>query len=250
MGLFSKLFKGVKKIFKGIKKVVKKVWKSPLGKIALIAAAVWTGGAAMAAMGTGGGFGGFTSALMGGVSTGAGGSIGAMGALKGAVGLGAAGGKFGLAGVKAAAGASSALPGAAVAAGLPSTIAPVSSYVGAGGAALPASSVLSTGAGAATAAIPTAVKGAGLIGKAMSVPGKVLTWAQNNPLLAATAAQSIGGALQYKAQVDREDDRIAQEREWAGGQSLMDSPWFDPKTGMLSYISQAELQRKRAAGQA
>lgn len=44
----SKIFKGIakvaKKIFKTIKKVFKKVWSSPLGKVLLFAAVVYTGG--------------------------------------------------------------------------------------------------------------------------------------------------------------------------------------------------------------
>ena len=51
----SKVFKGVKKavkkVVKGVKKVFKKVWESPLGKILLIAAAIYTGGVALGAWG-------------------------------------------------------------------------------------------------------------------------------------------------------------------------------------------------------
>lgn len=56
MGIFSKIKKGIKKVFKGVKKVFKKVGKavvkfldSDLGKALMIAAAVFTGGAALMA---------------------------------------------------------------------------------------------------------------------------------------------------------------------------------------------------------
>ena len=60
MGLFSSIKKAVKKVFKGVKKVFKKVakfagrvMKSKWGKALMIAAAVWTGGAALGAWGGG-----------------------------------------------------------------------------------------------------------------------------------------------------------------------------------------------------
>ncbi len=60
MGFLSKIVKGVKNIFKGIKKVVKKVWKgvktfakSKIGKIVIAAAAIYFGGLAIEAWGSG-----------------------------------------------------------------------------------------------------------------------------------------------------------------------------------------------------
>ena len=172
MSIFSGIKKAFKKVFRGVKKTFKKIWKSPLGKILLIAAAVWTGGAALAAMGTGSGFAGFGSALIGGTATGAGGSIGALGALKGAVGLGAAGGKFGLAGVKAAAGATGGLGGA---------IAPASSYIGLGGAAAPTTATsVGTVSSAATAGV--GAPATGFLGKAIGAAKGIGGSFAKNPL--------------------------------------------------------------------
>lgn len=49
MGLFSGITKGFKSIFSGVKKAFKSVVGSKIGKIVLIAAAVWLGGAALGA---------------------------------------------------------------------------------------------------------------------------------------------------------------------------------------------------------
>ncbi len=56
--IFKSVKKGVSKLWKGIKKVVKKVWKSKIGKIVLIAAAIYLGGWALGAWSGPGGAGG------------------------------------------------------------------------------------------------------------------------------------------------------------------------------------------------
>lgn len=62
MGFLKKIVKGVKNIFKGVGKVVKKAWKgvkkfasSKIGKLALVGATIYFGGAALGAWGGGSG---------------------------------------------------------------------------------------------------------------------------------------------------------------------------------------------------
>ena len=218
MGLLGKLFKPFKKIFKGIGKAFKKIWKSPFGKILMIAAAVYTGGAALAAWA--------------GTATSFGAALAAPGTALGGFGAAASkvwGGIAGLAGGGAAAGAGAGA--GAGASGFGAALAETSAAAAsAAGAAAP---VASTATGVAAGAGSAGGLGGVLKGVGSSVlnAGKGLTgWARNNPVMALVGAQSIGGMLSAAGQ--EKDARKAAE----GYSDAMDEEgmWeFNPETGRI-----------------
>ena len=217
MGFFSKVWRkikgGAKKVFRGVKKVVKKVWKSPIGKIAVIAAAIYTGGAALAAWGgvasaSAGGWAGFTAAL-GSPST--------------------------------------------VVAGYKWAGAALASKVGLGGgqAAAPSLGTTPSIPGLAKTVTPEIVKAGsqkGILSSVAGLAGKGTSWMQANPIPTLVGAQAIGGALtargqqeQYEQQRDdamamREQDRADRDRAWNFSLANIDRPEYDPERRTIRYV--------------
>lgn len=202
----SKVFKGVvkvvKKVFKGVKKVFKKIIKSPLGKVLMIGAAIYTGGVALGAWGSTGPLSGMYGVLGGGGAAG--------GASAGAAGGG----------------------GAAITSAAPALAAEITTVpLGAAAAAAPAVSALAPAA-AVSAAAPVVELGAGAamqgLGQAapsmLAATGNYVSaaasgmagFAKANPLITAMGLQGVATALtpDVPNQVDvmREEDRIRQER--------------------------------------
>ncbi len=200
----SKVFKGIGKVVKnigrGIKKVFKKVIKSKLFKIALVAVAVYFGGAALGLWGSGGAAAGAGAAAVPGAST-------------ASAGLATTAASTAAPTVAATTGVGAGLAtGAEVSAALtaaPSVIAPT---VTAGGAGLAtagevAGALTATEAAAAPSFLAQLGTGAKAVGSFM----------QANPLLTAVGMQGISSALSP----DEEDLLRAQEdmrkREFESG---------------------------------
>ncbi len=166
MSKFAKgIGKAVKNILKGLKKGFKAVFKSPVGKILLIAAAVYSGGVALGAWG---------------------GAAGATGAASAAGAAGATGGTA-AAGATGAGAATTAGVGSGITTGLGAT--GISTGVGTG--------VASTGAAGALSSLTPATQGfLSTAGSGLLSAGKGLaTYAEANPLLASVALQGLSGAL-------------------------------------------------------
>jgi len=182
MGFFKKITKGAKKITKGVAKVtpggslalkaVNKAWKSKLGRIALMGAAVYVTGGLMAGSFAPGAV--FGSSGLGGLVGGSA-TAGTAGASTGAVNLGASG--VALSGSSTGAGALSGVTsGLSLGGGATSAAASTAS----GG-------LLATSTGLGSAA--TSAAGGGLLAKAASA-------AAANPLLTYGAIQAGAGLLQ------------------------------------------------------
>lgn len=187
---------GVKKIFEGVKKVFKKVWESPIGKIILIAGAVYLGGAALGAWSSP--FSSINGALVGGA---------------GETTLGGA-----AAGDTLAAGAAEAAATGAEGATLTAAGGDAALAANAANAATAAS-----GIGAETAAAGAASQAAanvGIIDKVLAGIGKVAgsgsavgKFAADNPLLAYAGMQGLAGAF-TKSDAEIAEEAMRDRRNW------------------------------------
>ena len=184
----SKVAKGVvkvmKKIVKGVKKVFKKVWESPIGKIIVIAAAIYTGGLALGAWGAAGAAGAGT----------AGSTVGSLAAAE-TVGTAAATGA--MSGTVAATGG--AVAGTAANAAQAGTVAETAGSLAAAetvGTTAATSAMASAPAVTAPSFLSTAGDALGNMGSTAMEFGKdVATYAGEHELLASTALQGLGAAL-------------------------------------------------------
>jgi hypothetical protein len=212
MGLLSKISKSVKKIFRGVRKVFKKTtkfigraMKSPWGKALLLAATIFTMGAAA---GVWGGLG--TVGAAGGGAAGTGGFFSKF--------IGGAKGLF--TGGKAA---------ATVAASNTATgmVATPMAQIGAEYAA----SVGLPGAAAAAAPAATTAATGGLVAKAAGAAGKFLA----SPGGGMLAGNALSGYAQGKAQQEILDQEEAQRRYY-------DETWRDPsKVGDLMAAASGDI---------
>lgn len=253
--VFKGFRKGIKSIWKGIKKIFKKITSSTIGKIALGAVAIYTGGVLLGAWGSTGPLASLHGAWAGGATAGS--EIVATGettSLAGTTGLAApAAETAGAAGTTAAATESALVPAAEAA-----------NVVGAGGAASPVAGTAAgtTGAEAVLAPsglTPEAAKLSGEIAAqagaavdsavaAGTLPGtvqpsflsKVMSgmrdtaarpfkeggvlgkggWAQRNPLLAAMTFQGVQGMLSPDEEDILEMRRRERERSYRGNENL------------------------------
>ncbi len=193
---------GVKKIFEGVKKVFKKVWESPIGKIILIAGAIYLGGAALGAWSSP--FASINGALAGGAGEtvlggAAAGDTLAAGAAEAASGAAAAGG--------AAEGAAlTAAGGDAVLAANAANAASVASGVGAQTAAASAASQAAANIGI----IDKVLAGIGKVAGSGSAVGK---FAADNPLLAYAGMQGLAGAF-TKSDAEIAEEAMRDRRNW------------------------------------
>lgn len=189
MGLFKSIKKGIKNIAKGITKipivgkVIKKAWQSKLGKLLVIAAAIYvTGGLAA---------GSFAPSAVGtqlgswaGISAGSTAGTGATAAVSGT------GGLTGATSLSSGLGLSTAATeaGAGALAGSAGSIGTIAT--GAGTAASTA------GAAGATTAAANAGVGGGLLSSAKAVGTSALNYAQSNPIVAYGALQAAGKGIE------------------------------------------------------
>lgn len=250
-----------KKSWNSTKKVFRKITSTTIGKVILVAAAIWLGGAALGAWNSG------------------------IGAVDGALvaGGGAGGGAGGLAGGAAGVPASTAASNAAAAASVPAgietvsvvgsttpglTVGQVAGGAGTAGAAAAAtappagptapvqnvdlSGVQGTAEQAAASAGEEASKG--LISKMMNPVQKMATWAADNPIPSMMLVNGVGTALSPDA-IDLAKEQAAQDEEtrkrWEENLSVGNidlgfrpnvrglqynngAPVFDPVTGAIS----------------
>lgn len=183
----------LKKIFKGVGKIFRKVVKSPLFKVVMLAAAIYTGGAAMGAWGGGGGAAAAGGAAAGGAAAGtAAGTSTAAAASAGAADAGLAG-----AATEAgtAAGAAGAAEGVAAA-----SVPEISTAAGAaGGTAIPAATTAANTA-ATNGFLNNAIKGVG-------------SYVEKNPMASAMMFNAASSALSPdEMDVMREQERIRRDR--------------------------------------
>ena len=219
MGLWSKIKKAAKNIWSGVRKVAKKVWNSKVGRVIVIAAAIYTGGAFLGAMASGTGMGGFMTALQ----TPSLAMSGYAHAGKAALDAGAAltaGVKEGFAG------------GAAKAAGP-------------GGAATPPAGGGLMGGGATGA---TSVKTPGLMASAGRAIGGAGKWAMNNPIQSAALARGIGSAISDSPAEEAERMRNNRIDQTKSDFSAIGYPLYDRETGQLRMVSKEEYQKRRGGG--
>ena len=259
-GVFKKIGGAVKSIVSGIGKVFKKVWESPLGKIIMIAAAVYLGGWALGAWtGPGGGVGflansGFSQALgIGATVPGAAGAGAGVADTLGVVatdigGAGAAAGNV-VAGNVAlpGLGAGGFVGGAAPAAG----VAPTLQTVGSGIVSNPISSSIVNGA--STTAAQSGLSGFGnLLTSGIGKVGDLGGWIQKNPWPSMMGLQAIGDYLTPSEIEQAANERKKQVAEQNANNSarlnlgnVMMSPLqrtsggrvYDPVTGLMNPYS-------------
>ena len=256
--LFKRVRKWQKKIFGGIKKVFKKVWKSDIGKIAIIAAAIFTGGAALAALGVGAGgvaAGGGLSAFgstMAGIGTSAGWStaMGGYAATGGAIWnsvrgtIAGHGGNTGVATVEGTGGQAFGSTVSGAGANLPGAGASVVTDVAGntiGGAAKAVTSTPGMFPGAygskAGAVVVEASKGGGLMSGLGKTLGSVGRFAKNNPIATLVAAQGVGSAMSNYS--DQKQGEEARDRYGAGFKSKKHS-YFNRQTGRFELVDAAD----------
>lgn len=249
-GLIKSVGRAVKKVVSGVKKVFKKIASSKIGKVILIAAAVYLGGAALGAWSSP--FASINGALL--PKAAAAGSSAAPAAQTVANGLNAAalpGGTTGGAGFSVGGATSTvATPVTAnagfSAGGMTSTVSGAGATTGTASAATPG--LISGGANPAAAQVASGSAGTGITGS--SVPGEILSgatkntaqtkvqemmtatadilrkpfadgnflgsegWVSRNPTAALMGTSAIAGALTPDGiDVAREQDRLMQEEE-------------------------------------
>lgn len=250
-----------KKSWNSTKKAFRKVASSTIGKIILVAAAIWLGGAALGAWNSG--IGAVDGALVAGGSGGA--ATGATLAPGGGVLAPSAGG-----------GAAAVIPASQTAGqALASSVMP--SAVGGTGQSLAGSAAATQGASVAAAApsaTPTsgvmlpgglgaasetgaAVAKKGLISKMMTPVGKMATWAADNPIPSMMIMNGIGNALSPDAidlakqqeEQDAETRRRWEENLQVGNVDLgfrstrqpllyqSGGEVYDPRTGAINRVS-------------
>lgn len=206
----TNVVKGAVKLVKsnilGVAKIAKDVAKSKLGKILIMAAVIYFGGAALAGgFGSAGAGGSFLSGMGTGVSSAASSLSSAWGS--------AMAGEFSAAGSTVGnawgtAGTAGATAGADAAAAAAATSTPVSG-VDLGGA----------GASPATTGAPTTVAGAPPVAPAPAAPPPAAGMTVGEGLMGAAKIQAgtaiIGGAMQGKAAQDQQEDQRAYEMEQA-----------------------------------
>jgi len=259
MGLFSgikklgkKIFKGVKKVFKKVGKFVGKVMKSNIGKIVLTAAAVVTGGLALAA-GVGAftgqaagatfltkfvaGAKAFTGALLNPVGAGKGffqgmGQGGLGGAMQGA----ASGQGIFNVGVSAPAVAPPA-PGTSIAPGAESTAARAST---AGLDQQVSEHLASVGGGGATgmtAATPQAAQ----VAAQQQAPGGFFS--RVNEFVGSPTGQMVGGLIKGAAEARMADE---EREDWQRHDTRVERAWSDPRQTRI--LEEASRGRARVPG--
>ena len=201
--ILKKIKKGLKKIVSSAKKLVKKVIKSPIGKIALVAAAIYTGGAALAAFQAGSGMAGFAG-NMAAIGTQAGWGA-AMGGYKTA-----AGGVWSK--VRSVIGGGGQAGGGTLQQGLREGTYGGTLQQGLREGTLTATEMFPAAFGSkAAAAAGAGAKAGGIKG----IVGSAIGFAKNNPLLAVAGATAAGGMMSaYSAQQDAEKQRDKKSRDW------------------------------------
>ena len=244
MGIWDKIKKKAKNVWKGVKKVVKKVWESPVGKVVIAAAAIYTGGAALAALSGGTGWAGFTAALAS-PSAAMGGYASAGKAVVGGI-------KSGFTGAPAAgAGGAGTGAGGYAAASATGNWAPVAAAHGAGAGAAGGAATAAGAAGAAAGGglLTNVGRGIGAVAKGAVGAGK---WLVNNPEKAATIAATVGPMLtpspQEEAAAIREDEQNRMRRQAQEDTANVGFPWFNSETGKIELLPREEYYRRTSGG--
>lgn len=225
MGLFSKINRLRKKIWRGVKKVATKAWDNKAVRAVVIAAATVVGGAALGAMASGSGFGGFvaamkspTMALKGyGHAAKAAADITGLTATAGDVTRGLKAGYTG----QAAPGAGAATKAAA----------------GAG----PYAEMAGAAHGGAAAASP----GGGLLAGIGRGLGHASRWAAANPMATATLAKGVGTMLSPSPQEEAFAMRERERDQARASTASVGFPVFNPSTGRIESVPREEYIRRR-----
>lgn len=192
-----------KKLFKGVKKAFKKIVKSDLFKVVLIAAAIYTGGAALGAWGGAAGAGGAAGGVAGAAGSAAGGAAGAGAATGAATGVAGAG--------------SGAVAGATTGAATGATTGAVTGAT-TGAATGVGSGIGATGGGVAgTTALPeivmTETAKKGILSSAMQGAKSVGTFIEANPKASAMMMNAASSAMSPdETEILEEQERIRRER--------------------------------------
>ena len=259
----SKIVKGVgkaaKKVFSGIKKVFKKIWETPIGKIVLIAAAVYFGGVLIQGLASAGGAAGsaaieFNAAATLGVEGAAAGGLGAIpaaGSLGG--GVAATGGGIGLdAGAILGVG-STASPSVATAgpAALGSTGGTIAADVAAAknyGAAATAANKAALGSGGIPAGVAEVARNgvqsaSDIFGKIRGLAKGVIDYAGEHEVLSLGVLGAVAGGLQpteaESIAIARRLDREQKSKEWSNYQSPTQNFQTSPNQVARKLIDQA-----------